>query len=248
MLKAKVASIFVRGGTDSISDCGPGSSLPAEDPPLGAPHALLTHSFADRLTAQEWRRRLVHMSPGLLPFVLVCVPHPDPLPWYTQAVILAVSLGFAFFALKRAGLFLRQDEHGWTKSVVSYLVITLMMFLGFPAQPEMGMAVTIIIAFGDGAATLAGMLSRGRRLPWNSDKSWVGMGAFIVCSIPPAALVYWAEARPAVSSSVALACVVPAALAAALVESVQTQINDNIRVGATAGLVILMAQQVFVGQ
>ena len=187
------------------------------------------------------------MSPGLLPFVMLGIPHPDPLTWYAQAVILGVSTGLAIFALKRAELFLREGERGWTTSVVSYLVITMTMFLVFPAQPEMGMAVTIIIAFGDGAATLVGMLAQGRRLPWNSDKSWAGLGAFLLCSIPPAALVYWVEARPEISASVALACVVPAALSAALVESLHIAVNDNIRVGTTAALVILLTQWVFVG-
>lgn len=208
---------------------------------------MVLHSIAGQLTAQEWRRRLVHISPGLLPFVLLGIPHSDPLAWYMLAVILAVSAGLCLFALKREGLFLRPGECGWKTSVVSYLVITMTMFLGFPSQPEMGMAVTVVIAFGDGAATLGGMLSRGRRLPWNNDKSWAGLGAFLVCSIPTAALVYWAEANPAVSLPIALACVVPAATAAALVESLRTQINDNIRVGATASGVILITQWAFVG-
>jgi dolichol kinase len=187
------------------------------------------------------------MSPGVLPFVMLGIPHPDPLPWYAQAVILSVSTALAIFAIKRAELFRREGERGWTTSVVGYLVVTMTMFLGFPSQPEMGMAVTIIIAFGDGAATLVGMLAQGRRLPWNADKSWAGLGAFLLCSIPPAVLVFWAEARPGMPASLALACVVPAAMASALMESLRISINDNIRVGTTAALLVLLTQRAFAG-
>jgi dolichol kinase len=132
-------------------------------------------------------------------------------------------------------------------SVLSYAAITSSLLLAFPGQPELGLVVTIILAFGDGSATLAGMLARGRKLPWNSAKSWVGLAAFLVCSTPLATVVYWGESRPGVSLPVALACVVPAAFAAALAESLPTRLNDNIRVGVTAGLTILVTRGMFVG-
>jgi dolichol kinase len=103
----------------------------------------------------------------------------------------------------------------------------------------------MIIAFGDGSATLAGMLLRGRRLPWNRDKSWVGLAAFLLCAVPLATLVYWAEARPGVA--LACACVAPAVLTAALAESLPGRFNDNIRVGVTAGLTLLVTHGTFVG-
>src|SRR5438445_447469 len=83
-------------------------------------------------------------------------------------------------------------------------------------------------------ATLAGMLVRGRKLPWNREKSWAGLAAFLLCAIPLATLVYWAEARPGVALSLACACVAPAVLMAALAESLPVRINDNIRVGVIA--------------
>jgi len=109
------------------------------------------------------------------------------------------------------------------------------------------MVVTIIIALGDGSATVAGLILRGRRLPWNQAKSWVGLAAFLVCGGSVATLAYWCEARPGVSPLLALACVMPAVLAAALAESLPLRMNDNIRVGVTGSLAILMTQSVFVG-
>jgi dolichol kinase len=208
---------------------------------------LRLQTLAARLSPHEWRRRLVHMSPGLLPSLFLIIPHDHPLPWHLRAVILIVTLGLAIFSLLKARLFTRCGEQGWVCSVVSYAVITVSLLMAFPSQPELGLVVTIILAFGDGSATLAGMLARGRKLPWNEAKSWVGMAAFLICSIPLATLVYWGESRPGVSFPVALACVVPAAIAAALVESLSMRINDNIRVGVTAGLTILVTHGMFVG-
>jgi len=211
-----------------------------------APPSLLSECV-DRLPRQEWRRRLLHLAPGVLPVVLLAIPHRDPLALFAQMVILTLILGISVFAVRAAGLFVRNGERSWTISVVGYAAITLAMLLGFPGQPELGLAVTVIIAFGDGSATLAGLLVRGRRLPWNRDKSWAGLTAFLVFSIPLATIAYWAEARPGVPISIALACVTPAALAAALVETLDVTVNDNVRVGITAALTIVFTQNLFVG-
>ncbi|MGE5194717.1 MAG: hypothetical protein ACM3U2_19675 [Deltaproteobacteria bacterium] len=204
-------------------------------------------TLASRLPPHEWRRRLVHMSPGLLPSLFLVIPHAHPLAWFIQVPILVVVTVLTIFSLMKARLFARCGEQGWVCSVVSYAVITLSLLMAFPSQPELGLVVTIIIAFGDGSATLAGMLVRGRKLPWNQAKSWIGLGAFLVCSIPLGTLVYWGESHAGVSLLMALACVVPAALAAALAESLPMRMNDNIRVGVAAALTILTTHGMFVG-
>src|SRR5436190_2368787 len=148
--------------------------------------ATLLETLAGRLTPHEWRRRLVHMSPGLLAVLLPMIPHADPLAMYSRIVLLTVIGGTSLFALRREAMFRRQGDgqRGWATSVISYGIITLSLLLALPAQPEIGMAVTMIIAFGDGSATLAGMIVRGRRLPWNGDKSWAGLAAFLLCGVP----------------------------------------------------------------
>ncbi len=201
-----------------------------------------------RLSTREWRRRLVHMVPGLLPLILLNIPHRDPLAGWAKSGIVVAVLGMSVFALRRRSLFERQGENaGWQVSVLSYAVITLAFLLGLPAQPELGMAVTMIIAFGDGSATLAGLLARGRKLPWNQAKSWAGLIAFLASAIPLATLIYWAEARPGIPLPVACACVVPAVAAAAIAESLPVRLNDNLRVGVTAGLTILVTHSLLVG-
>src|SRR6476660_5774272 len=71
------------------------------------------HRLISRLPPQEWRRRAIHMSPGLLPAALLAIPHPDPLAWYSQVIIAAVISGMTVFALRKADWFARHDETGW---------------------------------------------------------------------------------------------------------------------------------------
>ncbi|HEY3966442.1 MAG TPA: hypothetical protein VGM05_17910 [Planctomycetaceae bacterium] len=204
-------------------------------------------TIVGRLTPHEWRRRLVHMTPGVLAATLPLLPHTDPLAWYSQAFLVVVICGTAMYSITRAKMFERRGQGGWSVSVVSYALITLGLLLAFPAQTEIGIAVTMIIAFGDGSATMAGMIFRGPKLPWNRDKSWSGLAAFVVCAVPLATFVYWAESHPGVSVAIALCCVTPAVVAAAVAESLPLRLNDNIRVGATSGLTILLTHAMFVG-
>ncbi|MBI3863285.1 MAG: hypothetical protein HY290_15445 [Planctomycetia bacterium] len=215
--------------------------------PSTGPRRTLLQKVSNRLTPQEWRRRLVHMTPGLLAAVLPMLPHTDPLAWYSQWFLVVVISATALYSITRARKFERLGQNGWPVSVLSYATITLGLLLAFPAQTEIGIAVTMIIAFGDGSATMAGMIVRGRKLPWNRDKSWAGLAAFVLCAAPLATFVYWAEAHPGVSVPVALGCVVPAVVAAALAESLPLRLNDNIRVGVSAGLTILLTHAMFVG-
>ena len=203
--------------------------------------------IVERLGPHEIRRRLLHMAPGFLPLFVVPVPHQDPLSWYSRGAILAATLAITSFALWKGCWFKRHEECGWLTSVLSYAATTLVMLLGFPAQPELGLIVTTIIAFGDGSATLIGLLARGPKLPWNVCKSWAGFTSFIVCSVPIGVAVYLGEARPNVTIFQALACVTPAVVAAAFAESLPMRLNDNVRVGTTAAVTIVLTHAIFVG-
>src|SRR5260370_36423580 len=69
--------------------------------------------LASRLTPHEWRRRLIHMSPGILPFVLHAIPHHDPVGWRLLSAVVVLTLGLVIFALRRERLFARTGERGW---------------------------------------------------------------------------------------------------------------------------------------
>jgi dolichol kinase len=187
------------------------------------------------------------MTPGLLPFVLWVIPHADPLTpgWLLYLALNCVALTMAGCHWSRS--FSRPGEQNCRCSSIAYSLLVLLAILLFPGQLEIGMAVFAIIAFGDGSATLGGLLLKGPTLPWNREKTWAGSLCFLLGGIPMAALYYWGEARPGVPWHVALVCAGTATVVSAFAESVSSRINDNIRVGITALLMMAVMDRYFLG-
>ena len=206
--------------------------------------------FIGSLTSREIRRRFWHMSPGLLPIILQAVPHADPvsptLRWIFMGVAAAIGLQilWGFRQIRRA------NESGGIAPVAGYALSVIMMLLLFPQHLELAFALLAILAFGDGSATLFGLLIRSPRLPWNTGKSWSGLTAFIGIGSIMAAWIYSGEslnleaADVSVSFLTALMLVTPAVVIAAIIESVDSRINDNIRVGVV-GAIMLMVTHMF---
>src|SRR5262249_51200358 len=72
---ARRARRMRRGGVRMMSS-------PATAPAIEAPAAASgLEALVGRLPPHEWRRRLVHMSPGLLPSLFLVIPHAHPLTW-----------------------------------------------------------------------------------------------------------------------------------------------------------------------
>ncbi len=204
-------------------------------------------TIAKRLGPQELKRRLWHIVPGLLPFFLWMIPHTDPLTswWLLDLAMNAIVLGVAGCYFGRT--FSRPGERNCLCAVIAYSTLVFSAILLFPGQLEIGMAVLAIIAFGDGSATLGGLLLRGPVLPWNREKTWAGSLCFLLGGVPMAALFYWGEARPGVPWDVALLCAGTAAVASAIAESAYSRINDNIRVGVTAILTMAIMNRFLLG-
>ncbi|MEX2286061.1 MAG: hypothetical protein WD648_03165 [Planctomycetaceae bacterium] len=211
--------------------------------------------WGGRLSGTEIRRRFWHMSPGVLPFVLWGIDHHDPISFAFRTIagtilVLLATLIFAFFRLvERPGE--RADRTG---AVLGYAGSVAAALYLLPSQAEIGLTVLAILAFGDGSATLAGKLLRGPKLAWNSQKSWSGVIAFLVVGGSMASLVYWGETyfnaesqdpSPGLLASVMCCCA--AVLASAIIETIPSKINDNIRVGVTAFVGLVASHAVVVG-
>lgn len=201
----------------------------------------------ERLQPQEIRRRLWHILPGFLPFLLWVIPHSRPLSLRMRGLIAFDAVSLLSLAYLYFRSFKRSREQSGCQSILGYALPVLFLLLALPAKPELGLSVLAIVAFGDGLATLAGLLANGKRLPWNPEKTWVGMQAFVIAAVPMSALIYWGEMGPSASLKIAALCTAPASLIAAIAESVASSINDNIRVSLTATLMLLVTQTLFVG-
>jgi len=213
-----------------------------------APQWLLS-----RISLRELRRRMWHIAPGFLPFILWYYPHRDPISPTLRWILILIVVGLATWMITRFGRIRRKGEVNGTTAVVGYSASVLATLFLFPAHAEIGLAVLAILAFGDGSATLGGLLLRGPALPWNGDKSWAGLMSFIGAGLPMTTIIYWGETHnlealdPGVSLTTALCCVAPAVMAASLVESIRSRLNDNLRVGLTSACAIFIARGFLLG-
>ncbi len=187
---------------------------------------------AKRLGQAELRRRLLHMVPGLLPLLLWVYPHQYP-DWEPQIRIWVAGLAMllAFFGLKHFHSVARSGETAGIGSVVGYSFAVLGALAIAPQHPEYSLIVLTILAFGDGSATLGGMLIGGPKLFWNRHKTWAGLLCFTAAGTVVATLAYWGEVRPTPEWRDALIVGSVVAAAAALAESLPLRMNDNFRVG-----------------
>lgn len=199
------------------------------------------------LSTKELKRRLWHMSPGLLPIASYIYPHKDPLSPTFQKIAAGLIVGIAAMLLWRFKTIRRTGEQSELGAVFGYSVSILATLLLFPKHAELGMLVLCVLAFGDGMATTIGLLLCGPRLPWNREKSWTGTFAFVGFGGYLASLAYWAESQPRASWPIALTCGFAAAVVAAVAESLPSRVNDNVRVGIASAVTAVTTHAIVVG-
>ena len=198
------------------------------------------------LTSKESRRRLWHIAPGLLAFPLQLVSHADPVSETLRAIILFVVFVLAAHVYLRFRRIQRHQQDSGLSAVVGYAMAVLLTILAFPDRLEVGLGVLAILAFGDGSATAFGKMLRGPTLPWNSSKSWAGFLAFLICGSIMTTWIYWGETQnpeaqePPLSLLRAFLLTCPAVVLCAIVESLNSRINDNIRVGVVGASTLIL--------
>jgi uncharacterized protein (TIGR00297 family) len=191
------------------------------------------------LTAGEAKRKLLHVAVGGFAFLLRVLTWP-------QAVLLAVAAFLHnWLVLPRIGGrgLWREDEHGvgYARGILLYPLAVLALILWFREDLWMSAAAWGILAFGDGMASLLGQALGGPRLPWNPRKGWAGSLAFVLFgTIGAALLAAWTLRLPlaAAFSPWILAIMVPLALFCALVESLDTTLDDNFTVPLAAAIAL----------
>lgn len=196
------------------------------------PHAATAQR--GRCVTREWTRKLWHMAPGGFALFVPLIPHRDPMSPIMRGIVLAVTLVTVTAFLMQTRRLMRPGERDFRGPVLGYALPVLFALLVFPAQIEIGLTVLAILAFGDGAAALAGTEIKSSPLPWNRQKSWAGTAAFVLAATPAAAWTWWFEANPELTLPTTFVLVLWASGLAAFAESIRSEINDNLRVGATS--------------
>lgn len=187
----------------------------------------------------ETRRQVVHIAMSAFALLLVW------LTWWQAALCAAAALLFNAFVLPRAAgdsLSRPADRtRGYPLGILLYPLSVLLLILAFPSRPDIAAAAWGILAWGDGAATLAGRAWGCRPLAWNRDKTIEGTLAFFVTASAAGTFLAWwtvPAVTPAPILAFTLVAPVIAAGAAALAETVPIGLDDNITVPAVAGGVL----------
>lgn len=183
--------------------------------------------------ANEWLRKTLHIFFGIFAFSLRW------LTWWQAAIVAVVAIVNNYVLLHRiVGKRVARDERGYDVGILLYPCAVLALILVFRERLEIAGAAWAILAFGDGFATIAGKLIRGPRLPWNPDKSWSGLLAFVAFGAVGAHSAYLFLRPPHTFVHPAVIIVV-STLVAAFVESLPLEVDDNLTVPLAASLCIL---------
>ena len=188
----------------------------------------------DRIGVTEFRRRIFHMSPSLMPISLPFIPHQDAWGAPLLGILFLSTIVILVLAVLLGPILVRSGEINWMGAVLGYMGPVVSALLLFPGRAEWGLMTLQILALGDGSATLGGLMIGGRRLPWNRKKTFSGLFCFAIVGSLGASYSFWGESRPGVPFATAFLICSVAALFAAIVESLPIRSNDNLRVGITA--------------
>jgi len=181
-------------------------------------------------STNETLRKSLHIAFGLGAFTL------NWLPWTVAAGVCVVAIGGNWLVLHRiVGRSVARHERGFDAGIVLYPIMVLGLILLFRNELHFAAIGWVLLAFGDGVATLAGKAMRIGPLPWNRDKSW---GGLLACFVAGAAAAF------AVASWMGyhdLRVVLLAALAAAITESLDLGVDDNVTVPLAAATTLIIA-------
>lgn len=185
----------------------------------------------------ELLRKSIHILTGLFAVTLAWIP------WRIAAAVAAAFVLLNWLVLHRiVGKRVARHERGYDIGIILYPLAVCALIILFNWHISYAAVGWVILAFGDGFATLAGRSMPIAKLPWNREKSWGGTIAFVL--IGGVAAVAIARFFDSPRDGLAIAAV----LIAAFVESLPLGLNDNFTVPFAAGVTLAaLAIRPFVG-
>ena len=173
----------------------------------------------------ETLRKTIHIGVGFGAIALKYIP------WRYAALIAAAAIVANWLLLHRlVGRRVARHERGWDAGIVFYPAAVCLLILAFNWHIEMAAVAWVILAFGDGFATLIGRAMPVAPLPWNPQKSWGGTFAFLLFGGAAAfAIAALFGGKPPAEA------IVFALLASAIAESLPLGLNDNVVVPLEIG-------------
>lgn len=196
-----------------------------------------------RLPSGEGLRQAGHVGAGL-GALLIRPLGPGPV-----LALVLVALPFNAFVLPRwfGGRLRRPGERGAFWGPTWYALSVALLLVVFWRKPDLAAAGWLLLAVGDGAATIVGRRWGKHKLPWNPEKSWAGSLAYCLAGTVAVFGILWPTAAritaqlPWEGVRVVAVFAVGAAVAtlgAAVVESLRLPIDDNLLPPLVCGFVL----------
>jgi len=181
---------------------------------------------------QEKNRQGVHILFFLFAFLLKFLSR-------FQVIILLLVLLFLTVAvipkLKVKNYLYRHFEKKYSHGAIYYFLTLLGITLFFPLH--IVAVAWIVLALGDGMATLVGRNFKTQELPWNKDKSYYGSLSFIFfATLGSFIILKWM--LPSLSLGQALSIGLKTSIVAAFIETLPWELDDNISVPLVSALVV----------
>jgi uncharacterized protein (TIGR00297 family) len=176
------------------------------------------------LTRGEAARKALHIA--MAGFALL-LPR---ISWGAALAAAGLACLFNVFVLPRATpFFLRREEgeRGFSLGIALYPLVVLFLLLLFRRNLPVAAAGWGYLAFGDGFASICGMTLGGPRLPWNSQKTFSGFFGYLFFGVLGASFLFGVLSSRVPSLS-ELICLFAGALAGAAIESLPSELDDNV--------------------
>jgi uncharacterized protein (TIGR00297 family) len=186
----------------------------------------------------EAGRKIVHIGLGLVAFTL------GWLGWKLAAAVAAAAIVFNWLILPRVGgKRIARREAGNDRGIILYPVAVFLLIVIFRDRLEIAAVGWVVLAFGDGIASIVGRNIGGPALPWNRKKTALGTFAFWEVALPMSWLVVLVVGERETLLPNLLILFVTVTLAA-IVEGLDTGIDDNILVPFVAAFTMFALQEV----
>ena len=174
-------------------------------------------------------RQLEHLAPICFSFML------RYLTW-TQALVCALcAVLYSLLSAKLFTLTQRPDEarRGVSPGKLAYALSVFFLILLFPDQKFIVVAAWANLSVGDAVSNLLGRNFGKSALPWNRQKTWIGLiGAFFASSLACYVLILWVgvPAEFGNPQATAWSFALAVSLVCSLVETFPLPIDDNISI------------------